>query len=129
MEYDIAKEYCKIIQDKINVKDFDGALTNAKKLVAYEPTYAEGYYYLGLCYFALSNYPDSIENYKKSIELNKDFPKTYFNLGITQYYTGKFKEAVLNINTAYGMFKRAKNEEACTKCLEASDFIKEEQGL
>ena len=129
MEYDITKEYLKIIQNKINMNEFDAALENAKKLTAYFPECAEGYYYQGICYYAIEDYEHSLNNYKKCIELDHNFPKAYYNLGITKYYLGQFKEALNYIEYAYKFFLKANNEEAYKKCLDSIDYIKEEHGL
>lgn len=129
MDYDISKEYCRIIQNKINLNDFDTALDNAKKLVSYCPDSAEGYYYVGLCCFALGNFNDSINNYEKCIELDHNFAKAYYNLGVTRYYLNDHKEALNYVEYAYKLFKKANNKEACAKCLESIEYIKEEHGL
>ncbi len=129
MEYNIEEEYCKIIQSKIDLQDFDNALSNAKKLVKYSPECAMGYYYQGLCYYALNDFASSINNYEKCIELNNYFAKAYYNLGITIYYLNKYKEAKNYIEYAYKLFSMQEDKEACAKCIDSLEFIKEEHGL
>ncbi len=129
MEYNIEEEYCKIIQSKIDLQDFDAALVNARKLVKYAPDCARGYYYQGLCYYALSDFDNSINNYEKCIELDHYFAKAYYNLGITIYYLNKIKEAKNYIEYAYKLFLAKKDESSCAKCVDSLEFIKEEHGL
>ena len=129
MEFDIAKEYCEIIKKKLGMGEYDVALSNAKKLLLYSPDNAEGYYYQGLCHFALGNYEESATDYKKSIELNPNFAKAYYNLGVTKYYLNKFTEAVKNMETAYRIFQQNQDKPSYTKCMESIEFIKEGQGL
>ncbi len=129
MEYDIKKEYCKIIQNKINMNEFDTALDNAEKLIAHSPEYSEGYYYRGLCHFALGNLEESINNYEKCIELDHEFAKAYYNLGVTTYYLNKHKSALNYIEYANKLFLKENNKEAHAKCLDSIEYIKEEHGL
>ncbi len=129
MEYDINKEYCKIIQNKINMNEYETALDNAIKLVSYSPDYALAYYYCGLCHFALGNFNDSINNYEKCIELDPAFAKAYYNLGVTIYYLNKHKEALNYVEYAYKLFSKTEDKEACVKCLDSIEYIKEEHGL
>ncbi len=129
MEFDIVKEYCNIIKNKLTMGEYETALNNAKKLLLYSPDNAEGYYYQGLCHFALGNYEDSVNDYKKAIELDSAFAKAYYNLGVTKYYLNKFTEAVKNMETAYRIFSKNQDKASYTKCMESIEFIKEEQGL
>ncbi|MCX4275943.1 MAG: tetratricopeptide repeat protein [Candidatus Gastranaerophilales bacterium] len=129
MEFDIAKEYCNIIKNKLALGEYDVALSNAKKLLLYSPDNAEGHYYEGLCNFALGNYEESVANYKKAIELDSNFAKAYYNLGVTKYYLNKFTEAVNNIEAACRIFHQNQDKPSYTKCMESIEFIKEEQGL
>ena len=129
MEFAIVKEYCEIIKKKLNMGEYDAALANAGKLLLYSPENADGFYYQGLCHFALGNFEESIKNYKKSIELNPEYAKAYYNLGVTKYYLNKFTEAVNNMETAYKLFQKNQDKPSYTKCLESIEFIKEEQGL
>jgi len=129
MEFDIVKEYCNIIKNKLSIGEYEAALTNAKKLLLYSPENAEGHYYLGLCNFALGNYEESVNNYEKSIELNPDYAKAYYNLGVTKYYLNKFQEALNDMEKAYKIFSKNEDKPSYTKCMESIEFIKEEQGL
>ena len=127
MDYNIEEEYCKIIQSKLDLEDFDGALLNAKKLLKYAPDCARGYYYQGLCHYALCDFDASINNYEKCIELDHNFAKAYYNLGIAKYYLGYFKEAKNYIEYAYKLFTNKEDKTACAKCVDSLEFIQEEQ--
>ena len=109
MEYNIEEEYCKIIQSKLVTQEFEAALDNAEKLVKYAPNCARGYYYQGLCYYALNDFESSMNNYEKCIELDHSFAKAYYNLGIVIYYLNKIKDAKNYIEYAYKLFKTASN--------------------
>ena len=66
---------------------------------------------------------------KKCIELDHNYAKAYYNLGVTKYYLNSYKEALNYVEYAYKLFNNAKNKEACAKCLESIEYIKEEHGL
>jgi len=129
MEYNIEEEYCKIIQNKLDMQDFNNALTNAEKLVKYAPDCARGYYYQGLCYYALNDFTSSMNNYEKCIELDHNFAKAYYNLGICIYYLNRYKEAKNYIEYAYKLFTASEDKASCAKCVETLEFLKEEHGL
>lgn len=128
-EYDIKEEYIKIIKNKLSINEFDEALDNAERLIKHDPLFSDGYYYQGLCYFALGDLNASINNYEKCIELNHNFAKAYYNLGVAKYYLNKFKESLNYIEYANKLFIKEGDKASSAKCIDSIEFIKEEHDL
>lgn len=128
-EYDIKEEYIRIIKNKISINEYEAALDNTIRLLNHDPNFADGYYYQGLCRFALGDLVSSINNYEKCIELNPVYAKAYYNLGVAKYYMNKFKEALNYIEYANKLFTKEDDKTSSAKCLESIEFIKEEHGL
>ena len=101
---EILKEYNLIIKNKISLGNFNSAIASIQKLLNYAPKTDFGYYYLGVCNFALEKYKQSITNYAQAIKLNPTNAKAYFNLGVS-YYMLKYNDyALINIGKALFLF-------------------------
>ena len=119
MDENIVTEYYQIIKNKIAQADFDSAIRSVDKLLYNFPNDEWGYYYKGVCEFALENYEDAIKNYKIAIQLNPLFAKAYFNLGTCYHTMEYYDSALISIGRALVIFSKQKDAEAKQRCIEA----------
>ena len=77
----------------IKEKAFKEAVAALEKLVRLDPTCWEGLSNLGLVYCELGRYDDAIVKYKQIPE-DKRTAKTWFNIGIAEYYRHGYQDAV-----------------------------------
>ena len=83
--------YGAVLSDK---KNFDKAVTNYKKSIEINSTYAEGYNNLGSALYKLEKFNEAIDSCQRAIEIKPDFIEAYNNLGLVFEELGKFNEAI-----------------------------------
>ena len=71
--------YGAVLSDK---KNFDKAVTNYKKSIEINSTYAEGYNNLGSALYKLEKFNEAIDSFQRAIEIKTDFIEAYNNLGL-----------------------------------------------
>jgi len=127
MNNSIVEQYYLIIKNKISQASFEAAMRSIDKLIYHFPQNAEGYYYKGVCNFALEKYEDAFKFYKKAIEINSIHAKAYFNLGVCYYVYNKYDHALINIGKALIIFSKQKESDCKERCIEALKLIKMER--
>lgn len=75
-------------------KDWNGAIDIFTAVLEKEPSNAEVYNNLGLCYANIGNDEKAEKNYLRSIELNSQIPQTYINLVDIYYKQRRFSEGI-----------------------------------
>ncbi|PSF38606.1 DNA helicase UvrD [Aphanothece hegewaldii CCALA 016] len=80
-----AQELCKTGNNKVQQKDYDGALNEINKAIMLAPFYGEAYKQRGLLYIYLKDYLKAIADFTKTIELNQD-PEAYYYRGRVQMH-------------------------------------------
>lgn len=129
MKQAILREYYTVIKNKISQTMFESALSNIDKLLAYSPKDEHGYYYRGVCEFALTNLKNSIKCYQAAIKLNPAYGKAYFNLGVVFYVLKDYDNALINIGKALIIFAKQKELDKKKRCIDALKLIQKERGL
>ena len=124
----IIAQYYSIIKNKIDRMQFNSALASVDKLLTNFPNNEYGYYYKGVCEFALNRLVHSIRSYTNAIELNPAFAKAYFNLGSSHFSMQQYDLALINIAKALVLFTRLKEQDNRQRCLEAIKIIEKERG-
>lgn len=127
MDDGIIKEYYRIILDKINHANFDGAIRSADKLLSYYDNDAGAFYYKGVASFALEKYMDAVRFFSKSLEIDPVFAKAYFNLGATLYISNKYDDALINIGKALILFSKEGELDCKDRCMHALTYIQDER--
>jgi len=127
MDNSILNEYYLIIKNKISSESFMSALSSIDKLISNFPNNSKGYYYKGVCNFALEKYDEALRAYIKSISLDITNAKAYFNLGVTFYILNKYDDALINIAKALIIFSKTKELDCKKRCAEALNFIQTER--
>ncbi len=127
MNESIIVEYCQIIKNKISQARFQSAMRNIDKLLYNFPANPFGYYYRGVCEFALERYDKSVNSYLTAIKLNPAFDKAYFNLGISYYCLNKYDNALINIGKALVLFSKKRELDNKKRCIEALKIIESER--
>lgn len=120
-------QYYQIIKNKISQQRFQSALRNIDKLLYNFPRNPYGYYYRGVCEFALERYEKSLRSYLIAIKLDPVFDKAYFNLGITYYCLNQYDSALINIGKALVLFSKKKELDNKKRCIEALKIIESER--
>ena len=123
MDENILKEYYTIIKSKISQGSIKNALENVDQLLYNFPSDAYGYYYKGVCFFALEGYETSIKHYISAIKLNPAFAKAYFNMGISYFMLDKKDLALINIGKALILFSKTKEQEKRIRCINALRIV------
>lgn len=126
MDDEIVTEYYSIIKKKIADKRFDSAIQSADKLTQYYPENEYGFYYKGICYFALDEIDNAITNYEQAVKVNPFLAKAHFNLGLCYYNQKKDDKALISIGVALVLFSKGKEEKYRSKCIETLKSIKQE---
>ncbi len=127
MSENIVNVYYQIIKNKISLQRFQSAMRNIDKLLYNFPTNPYGYYYRGVCEFALEKYEKSVRSYLIAIKLNPVFDKAYFNLGISYYCLNKYDNALINIGKALVLFSKKRELDNRKRCIEALKIIENER--
>ena len=123
----IINEYYQIIKSKISKQSFESALGSIDKLLSNFPNEANGYYYKGVCDFALERYDDAIQWYLKALSFNIVHGKAYFNLGVAYYLKNEFDNALINIAKALIVFSKQRELDCKKRCVDALNFIQTER--
>jgi tetratricopeptide (TPR) repeat protein len=127
MSQNIVIEYYSIIKNKIAQRQLNSALSSINKLLCNYPSDEMGYYYRGVCEFALNRYPQAIKSYTTAIKINPAFAKAYYNLGISYFMTMQFDLALINIGKALVIFSKQKEQDKKHRCIEALKIIEKER--
>ena len=127
MDESIVNEYYQIIKNKISQSRFQSAMRNIEKLLYNFPNNPYGYYYRGVCEFALERYEKSVKSYLMAIKLNPILDKAYFNLGISYYCLNRYDDALINIGKALILFSKKKALDNKKRCIDALKIIENER--
>lgn len=127
MNQAILREYYTVIKSKISQTMFDSALANIDKLLTYSPKDEHGYYYRGVCQFALADLKNSIKCYQAAIKINPAYAKAYFNLGVAFYVLKDYDNALINIGKALIIFSKQKELDKKKRCIDALTLIQKER--
>jgi len=122
-------EYYTVIRYKISNASFTSALVNIENLLQDNPKDAYGYYFRGVCNFALEKYARAIKDYSLSVKLNPAFAKAYFNMGVCYYMIKYYDYALINIGKALFIFSKLKETNNKERCVEALEVIESEKNL
>ena len=127
MSIDVKNEYYSMIKSKISCFNFNSALGNIGKLLENFPQDSGGYYYKGVCNFALKKYDEAIAAYNDAISKDVTYAKAYFNLGVAYYIKNDYDNALINIGKALVIFSKKKELDSCSRCIDALNFIQSER--
>ena len=114
--------------DKITLKlDSDYGSASDIALLSYSPKDEHGYYYRGVCEFALTNLKESMKCYQAVIKINPAYAKAYFNLGVVFYVLKDYDNALISIGKALIIFSKRKELEKKKRCIYALNLIQKER--
>lgn len=124
---EVILEYYQIIKNKISQLEFTSAIRSAEKLLYNFPNNPYGYYFKGLCEFAMDKLEDSVNNYQKAIKLNPSFARAYFNLGVSFFELKCYDHALINFAKAMLIFSKQRDIAGKRRCLEALRIVEGER--
>ena len=127
MSQNIIIEYYSIIKNKIVERQFNSALNSINKLLCNYPSDEIGYYYRGVCEFALNQLPQSVKSYSTAIKINPAFAKAYFNIGVSYFMLSEFDLALISIGKALLIFSKKREQDCKHRCIEALKIIERER--
>jgi Tfp pilus assembly protein PilF len=78
------------------LKNYEMAISNARKALAVDPEHVDAFLLLGESYFRLSKFEQALKYYEKAREILPDTAGVYFNLGTVYYNLGKYDRAIVN---------------------------------
>ena len=78
----IGKDIETLIKEKIEEKDFDGALNIAEQVIKLNLDNAEAWLWKGTALVSLKRYAEALKAFKKSIELDPDDAEAWLGKGI-----------------------------------------------
>ncbi len=82
-------------------KEHDKAVRAVQNAIQISPNYADAYGLLSLIYNNQGNPDGAIESITKGMKLNPYYSYDYpYNLGRAQYLSGRYEEAIVNLNEA-----------------------------
>ena len=123
----IIREYYIVIKTKLTQLRFDAALTSVNKLLQARPKDEHGFYYKGVCEFALEKPQAAIKSYNEAIKIDPGFAKAYFNLGICYFILKQYDPALINIAKALVIFTKRRELDKKKRCIEALEVIQRER--
>ncbi len=88
------------IKNLIKEEKYEEALNILSNYSDFISTQPHVGYYIGVCYFKLQNYQKAEEFFELALKNNYDKVELYYNLGVTKYKLGKYKEAILYLEKA-----------------------------
>jgi len=127
MNKNAMREYYHVIKNMLVQQRFEAALSSISKLLAQNPNDEHGFYYKGVCEFALEKYKDSLESYNKTVQLDPSYAKAYFNIGVCYYIAKKYDPALINFGKALIIFTKRKELDKKQRCIEALKRIEKER--
>ena len=123
----IIREYYAVIKNRLIQLRFDAALSGVMKLLQARPEDEQGYYYKGVCEFALEKAQAAIKSYNEAIKRDPGFAKAYFNLGICYFILKNYDSALINIAKALIIFSKRRELDKKKRCIEALSVIERER--
>ena len=95
-----AEEYLDRAQDKIELKDYRGAIDDYNKAIELNPNYANAYKERGFAKSMLADYRGAMADCNKAIELNPNDADAYMNRGAAKSMLGDYKGLMADFNKA-----------------------------
>lgn len=86
--------------------DPEGAIESAKQSTLFEPSYAPGWYWLGVAYFRKGGYQEAIPAFQKVFSLTSSgaqYESSYHFLGLAQSQLGIHTEAISNLSKSHAL--------------------------
>lgn len=123
----IIREYYTVIKNRLTQLRFDAALSSVVKLLQACPNDEHGYYYKGVCEFALEKPQAAIKSYNEAIKRDPGFAKAYFNLGVCYFILKNYDSALINIAKALIIFSKRRELDKKKRCIEALNVIERER--
>ena len=115
-----------IINDKIDKKDFKGAIDKLNTAIAANPTNGQLYDVLGVVYEnsdgdAEANYNEALKNYLKAVEYSPDDAKSNYDLGRIYYNrAGSIEDASAQLSRKE--YEKVRNEQILPLCQQAMPY-------
>lgn len=83
--------------------NLDDSLRNYKAALQMRPTWEEGWWDLSLIYFSTNRYAEAIEPLKQVVDLKADFGTAWAMLGLSEYETRNYKNALIHLEKAQSL--------------------------
>ena len=81
----------------------DAAIRDYKGALQLRPTWEEGWWDLSLIFFSSAGYSDAIEALKHVVDLTSGFGTAWAMLGLSEYETKDYKNALIHLEKAQGL--------------------------
>ena len=92
--------------DKLDQKDYKGAIADFSQALSLEPQNAKAYFNRGFAYYNLENYQKASEDYAKAIEINPSDAEAFYNRGLAYSNLDKDKAAIQDFEKAAQLYQQ-----------------------
>ncbi|MBD1924416.1 tetratricopeptide repeat protein [Microcoleus sp. FACHB-831] len=92
--------------DKLDQKDYKGAIADFSQALSLEPQNAKAYFNRGFAYYNLENYQKAIEDYTKAIEINPVDAEAFYNRGLAYSNLDSDRAAIQDFEKAGQLYQQ-----------------------
>lgn len=92
--------------DKLDQKDYKGAIANFDQVLRLDPQNVKAYFNRGFAYYNLENYQKAIEDYGKAIEINPSDAEAFYNRGLAYSNLDSDKAAIQDFEKAGQLYQQ-----------------------
>jgi len=92
--------------DKLDQKDYKGAIAYFSQALSLEPQNAKAYFNRGFAYYNLENYQKAIEDYTKAIQINPVDAEAFYNRGLAYSNLDNDKAAIQDFEKAGQLYQQ-----------------------
>ncbi|MBD1924413.1 tetratricopeptide repeat protein [Microcoleus sp. FACHB-831] len=89
-----AKDFNNRGVDKLETKDYKGAIADFNQALRLDPKNAKAYFNRGFAYSSLENYQNAIEDYTKAIQMKPGDAEAFYNRGLAYSNLDNNKAAI-----------------------------------
>lgn len=101
-----AKQFNNRGVDKLDQKDYKGAIAEFNQALQLDPQNAKAYFNRGFAYYNLENYQNAIEDYTKAIQINPGDAEALYNRGLAYSNADKDKVAIADFEKAAQLYQQ-----------------------
>jgi tetratricopeptide (TPR) repeat protein len=101
-----AKDFNNRGVDKLETKDYKGAIADFNQALRLDPKNAKAYFNRGFAYSSLENYQNAIEDYTKAIQMKPGDAEAFYNRGLAYSNLDNNKAAIADFEKAAQLYKQ-----------------------
>lgn len=111
--------------DRLESKDYQGAIEDFNQILKIEPNNAYAYVGRGLGNFSLEDYQAAKTDFDKALEITPDIAYAYYFRGFTNVALKDKQGAIADLQKSFTLFKEQGNQEFAQKATDAIEKIQQ----